>query len=78
MLMLLRGNQAIKHAPVRSNSVSVPLPTLVRLLEPSMRLPELRLIFVMLYWNMELTFQAVGVGACGYILKRFRPRKLGM
>lgn len=40
------------------------------------RMPELQVIMVTVYKDMELIFQALKAGACGYILKRFRPDEI--
>lgn len=39
-------------------------------------MPELQVIMVTVYKDMELIFQALKAGACGYILKRFRPDEI--
>jgi DNA-binding NarL/FixJ family response regulator len=39
-------------------------------------MPELQVIIVTVYKDMELIFQALKAGACGYILKRFRPDEI--
>ena len=39
-------------------------------------MPELQVIIVTVYKDMELIFQALQAGACGYILKRFRPEEI--
>ncbi len=39
-------------------------------------LPELQVIIVTVYKDMDLIFQALKAGACGYILKRFRPEEI--
>lgn len=40
------------------------------------RMPELQVIMVTVYKDTELIFQALKAGACGYILKRFRPEEI--
>lgn len=40
------------------------------------RMPELQVIMVTVYKDIELIFQALKAGACGYILKRFRPEEM--
>ena len=37
------------------------------------QMPGLQVIMVTVYKDTELIFQALKAGACGYILKRFRP-----
>lgn len=39
-------------------------------------MPQLQVIMVTVYKDMELIFQALQAGACGYILKRFRPEEI--
>ncbi len=39
-------------------------------------LPELQVIIVTVYKDIDLIFQALKAGACGYILKRFRPEEI--
>jgi DNA-binding NarL/FixJ family response regulator len=39
-------------------------------------LPELQVIIVTIYKDIELIFQALKAGACGYILKRTRPEEI--
>ncbi len=39
-------------------------------------MPELHVIIVTVYKDIELIFQALKAGACGYILKRFRPDEI--
>ncbi len=39
-------------------------------------MPELQVIILTVYKDMELIFQALKAGACGYILKRFRPEEI--
>ena len=39
-------------------------------------IPELQVIILTVYKDMELIFQALKAGACGYILKRFRPEEI--
>lgn len=40
------------------------------------KLPGLQVIMVTVYKNIDLIFQALKAGACGYILKRFRPQEI--
>jgi DNA-binding NarL/FixJ family response regulator len=40
------------------------------------QMPGLQVIIVTVYKDMELIFQALKAGACGYILKRFRPAEI--
>ena len=40
------------------------------------KMPDLQVIMVTVYANPELIIQALKAGACGYILKRFRPEKI--
>ena len=40
------------------------------------KMPDLQVIMVTVYANPELILQALKAGACGYILKRFRPEKV--
>ncbi len=40
------------------------------------KLPGLQVIMVTVYKDIDLIFQALKAGACGYILKRFRPREI--
>ncbi len=40
------------------------------------RMPALQVIMVTVYKDTELIFQALKAGACGYILKRFRPEEI--
>lgn len=40
------------------------------------RMPDLQVIIVTVYADTELIFQALRAGACGYILKRFRPEEI--
>jgi DNA-binding NarL/FixJ family response regulator len=39
----------------------------------TVQMPELQVIMLTIYKDTELIFQALKAGACGYILKRFRP-----
>ena len=39
-------------------------------------MPRLQVIIVTVYKDIELIFQALKAGACGYILKRFRPDEI--
>ncbi len=39
-------------------------------------MPELQVIILTVYKDMELIFQALQAGACGYMLKRFRPEEI--
>jgi DNA-binding NarL/FixJ family response regulator len=39
-------------------------------------MPNLQVIIVTIYKNIELIFQALRAGASGYILKRFRPEEI--
>jgi DNA-binding NarL/FixJ family response regulator len=39
-------------------------------------MPALQVIMVTVYKDTELIFQALKAGACGYILKRFRPEEI--
>jgi len=39
-------------------------------------MPNLQVIIVTVYKDIELIFQALKAGACGYILKRFRPEEI--
>ena len=40
------------------------------------KMPELQVIMVTIYQDINLIFQALKAGACGYILKRFRPEQI--
>lgn len=40
------------------------------------KLPALQVIMVTVYSDNDLIFQALKAGACGYILKRFRPQEI--
>ena len=40
------------------------------------KIPELQVIMVTVYKDTDLIFQALKAGACGYILKRFRPEEI--
>src|SRR5512140_2630037 len=40
------------------------------------QMPQLQVIMVTVYKDTELIFQALKAGACGYILKRFRPDEI--
>ncbi len=40
------------------------------------KMPELQVIMVTVYKETDLIFQALKAGACGYILKRFRPGEI--
>lgn len=40
------------------------------------QMPRLQVIMVTVYKDTELIFQALKAGACGYILKRFRPEEI--
>ncbi len=40
------------------------------------KLPDLQVIMVTVYKDTDLIFQALKAGACGYILKRFRPDEI--
>ena len=40
------------------------------------KLPGLQVIMVTVYKDIDLIFQALKAGACGYILKRFRPEEI--
>jgi DNA-binding NarL/FixJ family response regulator len=40
------------------------------------QMPKLQVIMVTVYKDTELIFQALKAGACGYILKRFRPDEI--
>jgi DNA-binding NarL/FixJ family response regulator len=40
------------------------------------KLPELQVIMVTVYKDMDLIFRALNAGACGYILKRSRPEEI--
>ena len=40
------------------------------------RLPDLQVIMLTIYSDSDLIFQALKAGACGYILKRFRPQEI--
>lgn len=40
------------------------------------KMPELQIIMVTVYTDTDLIFQALKAGACGYILKRFRPEEI--
>jgi DNA-binding NarL/FixJ family response regulator len=40
------------------------------------KMPELQVIMVTVYKDTDLIFQALKAGACGYILKRFRPEEI--
>jgi DNA-binding NarL/FixJ family response regulator len=40
------------------------------------KLPDLQVIIVTVYQDINLIFQALKAGACGYILKRFRPEEI--
>ena len=39
-------------------------------------MPDLQVIIVTVYKDTDLIFQALKAGACGYILKRFRPEEI--
>jgi len=39
-------------------------------------MPGLKVIMVTVYKDIDLIFQALKAGACGYILKRFRPEEI--
>jgi DNA-binding NarL/FixJ family response regulator len=39
-------------------------------------MPNLQVIIVTVYKDTDLIFQALKAGACGYILKRFRPEEI--
>ena len=39
-------------------------------------MPQLQVIIVTIYKDIELIFQALEAGACGYILKRSRPEEI--
>jgi DNA-binding NarL/FixJ family response regulator len=39
-------------------------------------MPALQVIMVTVYKDTDLIFQALKAGACGYILKRFRPEEI--
>jgi DNA-binding NarL/FixJ family response regulator len=39
-------------------------------------MPDLPVIMVTVYKDMNLIFEALKAGACGYILKRFRPQEI--
>lgn len=39
-------------------------------------MPDLQVIMVTVYKDTDLIFQALKAGACGYILKRFRPEEI--
>jgi len=40
------------------------------------KMPDLQVIMVTVYKDTDLIFQALKAGACGYILKRFRPGEI--
>ena len=40
------------------------------------KMPGLQVIMVTVYKDIDLIFQALKAGACGYILKRFRPDEI--
>lgn len=40
------------------------------------KMPELQVIMVTVYADTDLILQALKAGACGYILKRFRPQEI--
>ena len=40
------------------------------------KMPGLKVIMVTIYKDTDLIFQALKAGACGYILKRFRPEEI--
>ena len=40
------------------------------------KMPALHVIMVTVYKDTDLIFQALKAGACGYILKRFRPEEI--
>ncbi len=40
------------------------------------KLPELQIIIITVYRDTELIFDALKAGACGYILKRFKPEEI--
>lgn len=40
------------------------------------KMPNLQVIMVTVYQDIDLIFQALKAGACGYILKRFRPEEI--
>jgi len=40
------------------------------------KMPGLQIIMVTVYKDTDLIFQALKAGACGYILKRFRPQQI--
>ena len=40
------------------------------------KMPKLQVIIVTVYKDTDLIFQALKAGACGYILKRFRPDEI--
>jgi DNA-binding NarL/FixJ family response regulator len=40
------------------------------------KMPELQVIMVTVYADTDLILQALKAGACGYILKRFRPEEI--
>ena len=40
------------------------------------KMPNLQVIMVTIYKDIDLIFQALKAGACGYILKRFRPNEI--
>lgn len=40
------------------------------------KMPGLKIIMVTVYKDMDLIFQALKAGACGYILKRFHPEEI--
>ncbi len=40
------------------------------------KMPNLQVIMVTVYTDTDLIFQALKAGACGYILKRFRPEEI--
>lgn len=40
------------------------------------KMPNLQVIMVTIYTDTDLIFQALKAGACGYILKRFRPEEI--
>jgi len=40
------------------------------------KMPDVQVIMVTVYQDINLIFQALKAGACGYILKRFRPEQI--
>jgi DNA-binding NarL/FixJ family response regulator len=40
------------------------------------QMPDLQVIILTVYKDTDLIFQALKAGACGYILKRFRPEEI--